>query len=161
MKRRTQDRTYERYDKKAQAFIFFNYDFTTKIDLLEADPEGASLAEKYPACCKNVSAEGLCFTSMKKLKSGEAVHLELYLQEQDVPICMEGEVRWSQVFVGNEEEEDALFDTGVRLISVEGKPVEKSIYFDKEHHVIWSEALECILGKYKEMIQERKEEIQD
>jgi len=151
MKKRSKEvRTYERYDKKAKAFIFFNYNFTTKMDFVDFDAGGAPLAGKYPACSKNVSAEGLCFTSLKQLKRGDNIQLELYLGEENVPLHMRGEVRWSQSSIpGEEEQENSLFDTGVRLLFIEGKSVPESIHYDNRYHVIWSEALEHILGKYK------------
>jgi hypothetical protein len=157
MKKRTNEtRTYERYDKKEKAFIFYNYDFATKMDFIDYDTGGTSLVHKYPACSKNVSAEGICFTSLKKLKEGENIKLELYVGEQAAPIHMEGQIRWSQaVHLGKEE--DSLFDTGVRLLSVEGKSVPESIHFDNTHHVLWSESLEQILGKYKEIMKKRKD----
>ena len=154
-------RTYERFDKKAKAFLYFNYDFTSKIDFLDAAEMESDPANKYPACSKNVSAEGLCFTSFKKLKAGETVRLAMYLKEDVPPIEMEGEVKWSQVVhpgFDDEEEKDVLFDTGIRLLSVEGKPVPDSIYYDDTYHVIWSNALESILGSCKKTMNERKEE---
>ena len=56
------------------------------------------------------------------------------------------------------DEEDGLFDTGVNLLSIEGKSVPDSIHRDETHHIIWSNVLDTILGNIKDMVAERKTE---
>ena len=155
-KPKPQERTHERYDKKAQAFFYFNYDFSTKLEFLDINDGKVPMAHKYPACSKNVSAEGLCFTSLKKLNKGDNILLELTLKDGTDPVHMVGEVRWSQSSLPGREDQSELYDTGVKLLEVEGHSVPDSIHYDEGYHVIWSAALESILGKYKEYIKQSR-----
>lgn len=151
-------RSSERFDKEARTFFYFHYDLKTKLNvenIIQKEDPAATFPQKYPACSKNVSAEGLCFTSFHRLHGGDALHLDMFIDEDVEPIHMEGEVRWCQAsFPGYEK--IGLFDTGVRLLSIEGKPVPESIHFDEQYKIIWSEVLDTILGNIREMARHKK-----
>ena len=63
---------------------------------------------------------------------------------------MEGEVRWSNP-VMTDKREGPMFQTGVLLKKVNGEMVDKTVHFDKEYHVSWSNVLESILGSFKDL----------
>ena len=69
------------------------------------------------------------------------------LPNTQIPVSMDAEVLWSKNLKEDPEYKD-MFYTGVKLISVGKKSVEKSIHFDKEYNVFWSEPLESVLGNF-------------
>jgi hypothetical protein len=66
---------------------------------------------------RNVCAEGLCFFSDEKLKSGTRVELELDLIDKTSPVKIEGEIKWSED-VREEEKDRGRFMNGVRVLDV-------------------------------------------
>ncbi len=149
-------RKYERYDTEAKIYFHVNYDIKTKVKFQVLDKEiEKALSKKYSALSKNISAEGLRFSSDKKVKNGDSLYLELYLPKQKKPVCMTGEVRWSKAIPG-ETGKGHRFDTGVKLITISGEPVSSSIYYDKEHGVIWSAVLDSIFGSFRRLMRKIK-----
>jgi hypothetical protein len=63
----------------------------------------------------NISAEGLCFESLEQLKPGVYVQLEVDLEDNNPPISMVAEIRWTT---------DTTFDkeikhiNGVKIVSM-------------------------------------------
>jgi hypothetical protein len=146
-------RKYERYDTEAKVYFRIVYEIKTRVKFQIVDKEErGGLSKKYPAVSKNISVEGLCFCSHKQLEKGDILYLEVYLPHRKQPICMEGKVRWSQP-AASKHPEGAEFDTGVKLISVEGKSVMASIYYDEANHVVWSAVLESIFGNFRKLAQ--------
>ncbi|MFA5088235.1 MAG: PilZ domain-containing protein [Candidatus Omnitrophota bacterium] len=149
-------RKYERYDTEVKIYFQVDYDFKTKVQfqILPKQPsEGGS--QKYSAISRNVSAEGLCFTSSKRLDIGEKLLLEVYLPRAEEPISMEGEVRWSRQTSADQRDLNQ-FDTGVRLITVQGKDVNQTIEYDEAHRVVWSAVLEAVFGNFKKLADKKK-----
>ena len=145
-------RKYKRFDTEAKIYFRVTYDIKTIVKFRVVDQDKKRLSsKKYFAISKNVSAEGLCFTSDKKLEKGNILQLEIYLPRQKKPIPMTGEVRWSQSTVDSKKK--TKFDTGVKLMAIGGEPVSKSIYYDEANHVIWSAVLESIFGSFRKFIQ--------
>jgi hypothetical protein len=145
-------RKYERYGTEAKVYFRVVYEIETKVEFRIVDGRlGEGVSQKYPAISKNVSVEGLCFTSQKQLEKGDMLYLEVYLPHLKKPICMEGRVRWSQPLPGQKEK--GVFDTGVKLIKVEGKSVMASIYYDEPNRVIWSVVLDSIFGNFRKLTQ--------
>ncbi len=152
-------RKYERYDTRAKIYFQVKYDIATKVRFRVIDKiKNKALTKKYEALSKNVSAEGLCFSSVKQLNEGDVLYLEVYLPvpaEKKVslpkrfkkPILMEGEVRWSESL--GKLKRQTLYDTGVKLITVDGQPVDESVYFDDMNRVVWSAVLESVFGKFR------------
>ena len=144
-------RKYERFDTEVKIYFHVDYDIETTVKFQVVDKKKAKASSpKYSALSKNVSAEGLCFTSEKELREYDILLLEVYLPDEKNPILMEGEVRWSQPISSNETNK---FNAGVKLITVNGRSVAESIYYDKANHVIWSIVLESILGSFKKFAQ--------
>lgn len=147
----------DRFETQVKVFYEFAYDIDTKINYQLVDVyKNKVLSKKYQAISKNISCEGLCFVAEQKLKKGSALNLEVYIPGDDHPISMQGEVCWSRK---GEKRELLEYETGIHLTTINGEPVHDSVYFDKEYHVEWSSVLESVLGKYRIMAQDRKDNI--
>ena len=146
-------RRYERYNTEAKIYFQVAYSLETLVKFQVVDKDKNLLSEKYSALSRDLSADGVCFISGRKLEKGDGLLLELYLPKQATPISMTGEVHWSEPVP---DKKDPLeFATGVKLISVDGKPVAESIFFDEEHKMVWSTALESVFGNFRKFAQER------
>lgn len=139
-------RKYERYDTKAEIYFRVSYAVTTKLKF-QVQGDRAS-RRKYAALSRNVSAEGLSFVARKQLAKGDRLYLEVYLPKAKAPIMMQGDVRWSDQLPAKSSRKK-IYETGVKISSVEGQCVEKTIYFDKTYQVIWSTLLESVLGNFR------------
>ncbi len=142
-------RRYPRYDTEVKIFFKVSYNIATIVKFQLFDREkGTKLSKQYEALGKNVSVEGLRFSSEKELALEESLWLEVFLPNQKEPISMEGEVRWCKKVV-NGPSRSVLYDTGVKIISVNGEFVPASIYSDEEYQVTWSILLESVLGNFR------------
>ncbi|NQU19112.1 PilZ domain-containing protein [bacterium] len=149
-------RKYERYETDAKVYFRVIYEIETKVEfqILDKEKKDRPLSEKYPAMSRNVSVEGLCFISDKKLEKGDMLYLEVYLPSEKSPIYMKGKVRWSQS-ASLKQREKNKFDTGVKLISVEDKSVLSSIYYDEANKVVWSIVLDSVFGNFRKLAQKK------
>jgi len=152
-------RKHKRYEAERKIWFDFSYHMETKMKFKVADDMKSRISSrKYLALSRNVSSEGLCFVSGKKLEKGSHLDLEVFLPGDQEQIRMEGEVKWCDYVQGDEVEqsENQQFDTGVKLVSVEGESVHDTIYFDETYQVEWSTVLESILGKFRVIMQDKK-----
>ena len=146
------NRKYDRFDTEVKVYFRVEYDIETKI---EYQVVGKEIREKHFGVTKNVSTEGMCFTSYEKLQKGDILSMELYLPEdEDKPVYMLGEVRWSNP-TEKSEQDGKKYETGVKLITVNNQNVNSSTYFDTENNLYWSPVLESVFGKFK-LIQLKK-----
>jgi len=137
----------------------FAYDMETKMKFHVSGERNQEFSrQKFLALSKNVSTEGLCFVSEKKLEKGVYLNLEIYLPGEKDRIRMEGEVKWCAHVSAKDggQEQKQQFDTGVKLVSIEGRSVRESVYFDDTYQVEWSTVLESILGKYRILMQKKR-----
>jgi len=158
MKEKNQDkRKSKRYNTEIEVYFDFAYDLETKIkfELIDKEKE-KSLSKLYQAISRNISAEGLSFVSHQNVEPGNFLHMELYLPSTKDPIHMTGEVKWSKIASSSyeqyglkSEKDEAIYQVGIRLASVNNKPVLKSVHFDTEYEVNWSVVLESVFGNYK------------
>ncbi|MCM8791249.1 MAG: PilZ domain-containing protein [Candidatus Omnitrophica bacterium] len=149
-------RKYLRYDTDMKVYFQVKYDIKTRVEFIVLEEEWKSgTVHKYSGLCKNVNVEGMCFVSRKKLNKGDILLLDVYEPIVKGPVRMEGEVRWSKKISGKEGDR-GLFRTGVRLISVNGKSVADSIYFDKKYKIVWSAVLESLFGNFAAMLKKLK-----
>ena len=151
-------RKYFRYDTEMRVYFQVNYDLKTKVKfkVLVAEQK-LETSKKHSGFSKNISVEGLCFVSKIKLEEGDVLSLEVYVPNSDVPVQMEGEVRWSQKLPYEHEYKD-MFHTAVKLVSVGGQPVDPTIHYDQKYKVIWGIVLESVFGNFLEMIKRLKED---
>lgn len=162
-------RQHPRFDAEAKIYFQAVYNIRTivKYEVLnEVRPKSAPPPLRHLAISKNVSAGGLCFTSGEKLEQGNRLCLEVYVPhphlsssnqsgKEEICIPMEGEVRWSWASTTNKRGKKR-YDTGVRLITVNGKSVAESIYFDEANKVFWSIVLESIFGSFRIFAQKNR-----
>ena len=150
-------RKYYRYDTEMKLHFRVHYDIRTKVKfhILNAIKKRI-LLKRYSGVSKNISAEGLCFVSRKKLTVGDILLLEIYPPKAKKPVLLEGEVRWSHP-VSTDPRYKKLCHTGVKLLLADGKAVSGSIFHDKENDVAWSVVLESVFGSFKKMIKSLKE----
>jgi hypothetical protein len=142
-------RRYHRYETQLEVRYSFVYDVKTLVKFQVKDRQtGQALSRKYSALSKNVNVEGLCFTSGKRLKNGDLLHLEVYVPGAREPVHMEGGVMWSKPD-SFEPQDENKFDTGVRLFTVQGRDVQGSLFFDEANKLYWSVILESIFGSFK------------
>ena len=144
-------RTYRRHPLKDKALVNFIYDFHANMDVHSAEASIKPAAIKCRGVCKNISAEGLCFVSRKKLKRGEKLDLKFYISADNPPLHMQGNVRWSKKSLGSQPTQ-SQFDTGLKLTMIEGRAVHDSIHFDEAYKLYWSDVLELISGKWKQFV---------
>jgi len=154
-------RKYKRHkiSEDIQDNVFYNV--KTKMEF-HIDSYGG--IEKYTAYTKNLSVEGLCFISDKKLDKGIPVHLSLFLPKFNEEVCMDGQVKWSKSFSRVDKnyldiKSDDVFETGMRILMVNGCPVFESIHYDELFHLQWSALLESVFGKYRLLMDKRSNEL--
>jgi hypothetical protein len=149
-------REYPRYDTEVKIYFHLKYDIQTRVKFkVLVSNHKASDSHKYSGLSKNVSAEGLCFISKKKLEKGDLLFIEVYEPKVKGPVKMEGQVRWSRKLPGKTRAKDAYF-TGVRIILVDNKLVSDTIYFDKKYKVMWSTILESLFGNFAATLKKAK-----
>lgn len=149
-------RKYQRYGIEMRLHFRVFYDFKTVVKFQVLDSK-KSACRKYSGVSKNISVEGLCFVSRKKLEKGNLLMLEFYAPTVKVPIPMEGEVRWCKQ-LPKDSKYKRLFHTGVKLIRVKSKSVMDSVYYDRKYNVNWSIVLETVFGSFKEVLKKIKQE---
>ena len=143
-------RKHDRYDTELKVYFDCVYELKTLVKFQVKDPDAKTpLLRKYSALSKNISAEGICFSTGKKLNPGDLLKLEIYLPQEANPICMDGEVRWCTNIPSLAGESESKFDVGIRLLTVADQSVENSVYFDEPNQITWSVVLESVLGGFK------------
>jgi hypothetical protein len=149
-------RKYLRYDTKMEVYFHVKYDIKTRLKF-RVIKDGMEMPDtrRHSGLCTNVSAEGMGFSSKKKLGRGDILLIEVYEPIVKRPVKMEGEVRWSRRILPAAGR-TARFCTGVRLISVGNKKVSDSIYFDEKYKVVWSAVLESLFGNFAAMVRKIK-----
>ena len=145
-------RKYLRYGTEMKVYFRVKYDIETRVKFKVLQGEST---HKYSGLCKNVSVEGLCFVSKKKLNVGDLLLLEVYEPIIKGPIVMEGQVRWSRRLPGEDGAED-VYHTGVKLALVNGKSVPDSIRLDSKYKVAWSIVLDSLFGNFAAMVRKLK-----
>lgn len=99
-------RRYIRFDSEIK--ISFQIKDKTK----EQNPSRA-----VSAITKNLSTEGICFVSDRKLEPGSVLELEILLPSHPQPLHLEGRVVWLCPLQQQEAKE--IFDVGVKLFTLE------------------------------------------
>jgi hypothetical protein len=148
-------RKYPRYDTEVKIYFHVHYSLKTKVKFQLIKKDGKEcLSKKYFGLTKDISVEGLRFSSPKRLRKRNRLYLEIYLPGHKEPVWMMGEVRWSRKLCVHPKR--ALeYDTGVKLTSVMGEPVFKSIHYDKKFKVFWSSVLSYAFGSFKKLTQKK------
>ena len=150
-------RRYDRYETDIKIQFYVNFDLKTNIKFrIKEKAKKEFSTEKHSAVGKNVSVEGLGFNSGKKLSQEDKLLLEVYVPSIKEPIVMEGVVRWCHPVKGEKG-----FETGVKVLTVNGESVEKTIFIDRIHNIAWSTVLESVFGGFKTSVLKRKKSLPD
>ena len=76
------------------------------------------LKAKTSGVSKDISMEGICFSTEKQLESGTKLDLEIMLPSGSEPLILKGEVKWSRLLEAQANAK-AMFDTGVQLLVIQ------------------------------------------
>ncbi len=147
-------RKHSRFDTELKIYFKVSYDLNTRVEYQVVDEKMDE--SKHCALSKNVSAEGLRFTSSEKLVKGDILYLEVFLPGEGSAINMEGLVMWSEAIAGEKKSEPS-YDTGIKVVTVDGKSVPLSIFLDEPNKVVWSAVLESVFGSFKDLSLKRKD----
>ncbi len=147
-------RKYERYDTDVEAFFQRIYNVKRKMDFRLVNTEDKKVSStSFPASTLNISAQGICFVCDRRLKQGDTIALEVVLQDEKKTVHMEGLVRWARVIQaskgGAKSRGKAQYAIGVKLITVDGYDVLKSIIYDPVYKVFWSNVLQALIGHFR------------
>ena len=150
-------RRHRRYATDAKVYFSVTYalDAAMKFQVLDKDAHHPQSYDKHFAQGRDISLEGFSFTSDQHLQKGDHLSLELFLPERTDPVRMEGEVRWSERVYPEKKYEDK-FNTGLKLLTVEGKSVLESIHYDQANRVTWSDVLDYAFGSYRHLKQKQR-----
>ena len=149
-------RKYYRHGTEMKIYFQVSYDIRTKVtfQVLDATKQ-KGVSTKYSGLSRDISVEGISFVSKRKLEEGDMLLLEVYAPNVEIPVLMDGEVRWSHKITKSLRYK-GMFYTGVKVISVNGKSVADSIHYDFEYKVDWSIVLETVFGSFKQMVKRLK-----
>jgi hypothetical protein len=154
-KRRRERRKYERYDMETRVHFFVNYDLKTKVEFQVVNGRKVKLVpHKYTGFTRNISAEGMRFSSDVKLKKGERLFLKVYLPGARRSIPMTGEVHWSRL-LDPRPKGKYVFDTGVKILTVRKKRVAPTIHFEEHKQVHWSIVPESVFGGFRKFVHKK------
>ena len=143
-------RKHKRYVADFKIYFDTPYDVKKKV-MFTVKGEGATGDKKYLAFTKNVSTEGVCFVSHKSLDNGSLLSMEVHLDDGSKPVVMEGEVRWCRQAKASGENK-SVFDSGIRIIKVNGASVFDSIHFNESRNSEWSNVLEAVFGQNDKLV---------
>ncbi len=94
---------------------------------LQVQRKERGASKKFSGISKNISVEGICFTSEKKIKANSKLVLEIWLPFESNPLHLEGEVKWSHL--SRPEENKGMFDTGVKLFTIDKSDEDRFIEY--------------------------------
>ena len=145
-------RKHVRYDTDMKVYFHVKYDIKTRVKFAVIKDD---IVHKYSGLCKNVSVEGLCFVSKKRLNEGDLILMEVYEPIVKGPVIMEARVQWCRQ-LPHDDGKKHMFHAGVKIVSVNGKRVHRTIHQDKEYRVAWSIVLDSLFGNFATMIRKLK-----
>ncbi len=149
MNKPSERRQHERLSTEVDVFFQLFFDVKAQVQFQVIDKEmNRPLSRKYLALSRNISLEGLCFSCLKQLTAGELLLLEISGPQHASPVKLKGEVRWSRKMTAPEFD-DNKFDTGVKILTVNDRPVAETFVRDENNQVVWSAVLESVMGSYK------------
>ena len=141
-------RKYQRFDLETTIHFYASYELVTKVKFhVLGKSKGKCRIEESLGITRNISAEGMRFSSDKKLKERDNLFIEVFLPQSKKPIQMTAQVKWSKK-IFSQLESEFKFDTGVKILSVRGKSVERSIHIDTKYKEPWSIVLDSVLGGF-------------
>ena len=155
-----------RYDTDLEIQFFASFDMRTRIDyqLKRAVKQAVGLNKPASGISKNISVEGLRFCTEQPLQKGDTLLLDLFVPSAQTPVPMEGQVRWTRPDSLSSQDGPQRYEVGVKLLSVRGEEVEKTVFFDEIHKIMWSNVLEAVFVGFEDALKQRRplgDELQD
>ena len=90
-------RRHARFQDRQEIKCSFVYDVDTQVDVeVKNKLSFMGVHERFIGYTRNLSAEGICFVSEKRLEPGQILMLEVHLPDSPEIVKMEGEVKWSK-----------------------------------------------------------------
>ncbi|MCK5581236.1 MAG: PilZ domain-containing protein [Candidatus Omnitrophica bacterium] len=152
-----EQRKHARYDTEIEVKFFVSFDLDTRIDFrIQEEKKEGDMTHQYHAIGKNVSAEGLSFHCGRNLKKGDILLLDVFVPSDKDPVRMIGQVRWSSLCKSEKIASVQRYETGVKLLAVNGEDVEKTVFLDEINKIMWSNVLESVFGRFKHSMFARK-----
>ena len=97
---------------------YVRFDVKTKVNFrLTKKRDDEVVLKQLSGTTKNISVEGICFTSETKLEPGSKLELEVVLPGEPEPLLLRGEVKWVYPVQSGQDKE--TYDTGVRLFTID------------------------------------------
>lgn len=146
-------RRHDRHDYRERVYFDFIYDFQAKVEFEpHSDKHSGASRKRHCGMTRNVSTQGLCFTSDVEVSPHSVLDIHVYVQGRADPVQLQGEARWVKLTTvdshGNKH-----FEVGVHLTVVNNRPVQNTIHFDDKYRVYWSDVLESLLGEFRKYYQ--------
>ncbi len=108
---------------------FVRLDLDTKVNFQIKEVEGEQvLAEQTQGRVKNISVEGVCFSTNIKLKPNTKIELEVMLPESKDKVKLTGEVAWSSSLQSKDSDKQ-MYDTGVKIYNIEKSDENKFLVY--------------------------------
>jgi len=80
--------------------------------------EEGPFSKEFTAIGKNLSAEGILFTSKKQFTTGNTLSLQMSFPDESAPIAIRGKVKWCVPLI-EAGERSVFFDTGVWFLNLD------------------------------------------
>ena len=107
----------EKQQEERRKYIRLNV--ANEVNFRVKDKETAGpLEAKASGISKDMSMEGICFSTDKQLEPGTKLDLEIMLPSESEPLILRGEVKWSRLLEARANLK-AMFDTGVQLLVIQ------------------------------------------
>ena len=98
------------HSKERRKYVRIGSDVGIKVEAVEKTDQ------PLMGRARNISAEGICFSSDRELNPGDTLRLEFFVPQDSKPIRLKGEVVWSSKM--EDTKNPNRFDTGVKLLDI-------------------------------------------
>lgn len=115
-------------DSERRKYVRFSYPFFIRIRRKEKNEEFEKkgqpiitfkeFKEDNISISKNISVQGICFTTSKDYPVGTYVVLEIFSPTRKIPFNMLAKVRWRNKRIVGESSE-CMYDTGVEFLKID------------------------------------------
>ena len=107
----------QKSDEDKRRYIRFDTNIKVSFKVKDKAKGGAGGPSKsISAIAKNLSVEGICFSTKKKLEQGKLIELEILLPGRQEPLHLTGVVCWIKPLTKKTNTEK--FDIGIKLFTI-------------------------------------------
>ncbi len=154
------------FRKERRRYGRYKVQFAVRFQLMQSVQERASITKieqkefldnrvVYLGTTKDVSVDGLGFSSGHEFQKGDLLYIEMNDSQKNETTRMEAEVRWCRQAPLPQPQGPQYF-TGVQLMTVNDEPVMRTIYFDKHQQISWNVFLDKMLGGIKRFLSKNR-----